>query len=270
VTEVNRPDRTTRHRLGKSDPIDAEMAARGVLSGVASGIPKVGDGRVEMVRMLKIATDPGVKARTKSLNQIQALLVTAPAELRGPRRPARCPAAEAVRRIPRRGTDRPGIGREVRAAAPGAPESRAARRGPGPDRQITALAAAAATALMAVFGIGPDGAARFLITAWDNPGRLQSEAAFAALCGTNPVPASSGKTQRHRLSRGGDRQANAPLHRAAVVRLRWQEPSRACTTRRLADGKAQAEVISCLKRYIACGIYHALCPPPAQASPAAA
>jgi transposase len=271
VTEVNRPDRATRHRLGKSDPIDAEMAARGVLSGVASGIPKDGAGRVEMVRMLKMAKDSGVKARTQSLNQIQALLVTAPAELREAL--GGLPALQLLERCA-----------AFRAGELTGPASAAkyalrllARRNLGLraevrdlTRQITALAAAAAPALMAVFGIGPDGAARFLITAGDNPGRLRSEAAFAALCGTNPVPASSGKTQRHRLNRGGDRQANASLHRAAVVRLRWHEPTRAYTTRRLADGKTKAEIIRCLKRYIAREIYHVLCPPPpAQASPIA-
>ncbi|QHE73139.1 Mobile element protein (plasmid) [Rhodococcus sp. WAY2] len=111
-----------------------------------------------------------------------------------------------------------------------------------------------------MFGIGPDSAARFLMTAGDNPDRLRSEAAFAALCGSNPIPASSGKTNRHRLNRGGDRQANAALHRVAVVRLRWHEPTRAYMTRRLAEGKTKAEVVRCLKRYIAREIYSVLCP----------
>jgi len=267
VVEVNRPDRATRHRIGKSDPIDAEMAARSVLSGVATGTPKHGDGEVEMVRMLKMAKDSGVKARTQALNQIKALLVTAPAELRetldglpvgklldrcAALRPGElsCPTAVAkhtLRLLARRNL-------ELRVEVKGLEE------------QIRLLAAVAAPKLLDVFGIGPDGAARFLVTAGDNPHRLRSEAAFAALCGSNPIPASSGKTQRHRLNRGGGRQANAALHRVVVVRLRWHEPTQAYMTRRLAEGKTKAEIIRCLKRYVAREIYAILCPPLAAAS----
>lgn len=261
VVEVNRPDRATRHRLGKSDPIDAEMAARSVLSGVATGTPKDGDGKVEMVRMLKLAKDSGVKARTQSLNQIRAILVTAPTDLRedltglpvgqllqrcAAFRPGKltCPTATAkytLRLLARRNLD---LHIEIKDLG----------------EQIRLLTVAAAPELLEVFGIGPDGAARLLVTAGDNPERLRSEAAFAALCGTNPIPASSGKTQRVRLNRGGDRQANATLHRVVVVRLRWHEPTQAYMTRRLAEGKTKAEIIRCLKRYVAREIYNVLCP----------
>lgn len=105
-----------------------------------------------------------------------------------------------------------------------------------------------------------------MVTAGDNPQRLRSEAAFAALCGSNPIPASSGKTNRHRLNRGGDRQANATLHRVAVVRLRWHEPTQKYMARRLAEGKSKAEIMRCLKRYLAREIYQVLCPTPCHAS----
>lgn len=261
IVEVNRPDRATRHRLGKSDPIDAEMAARSVLAGVATGTPKNGDGTVEMIRMLKMAKDSGVKARTQAINQIKALLVTAPAELR-----------EALHALPvgqlldRCAGLRPGELNSPTAVAKHALRLLARRNlalrveVTELEEQIRHLVAATSPRLLEMFGVGPDSAARFLVTSGDNPHRLRSEAAFAALCGSNPIPASSGKTQRHRLNRGGDRQANAALHRIAVVRLRWHEPTKAYMTRRLADGKSKAEVIRCLKRYIAREIYSILCP----------
>jgi transposase len=222
VVEVNRPDRATRHRLGKSDPIDAEMAARAVLSGVATGTPKTGEGSVEMIRMLKIARDSAVKARTQSLNQIRALLVTAPAELRESLtgltvgqllerciafRPGALSSPAAVARHSLRLLAR----RNLRLRT----EAREL------EVEIRRQVASIAPDLLEAFGVGPDGAATFLLTAGDNPERLRSEAAFAALCGASPIPASSGKTTRHRLNRGGDRQANAALHRIVVVRLRW-------------------------------------------------
>lgn len=261
VVEVNRPDRATRHRIGKSDPIDAEMAARSVLSGVAAGTAKHGDGRVEMVRMLKMAKDSGVKARTQALNQIKALLVTAPAELR-----ETLDGLPVGKLLDRCAALRPGELSSPTAVAKHTLRMLARRNlelrieVKGLEEQIRLLAAVAAPTLLEVFGIGPDGAARFLVTAGDNPHRLRSEAAFAALCGSNPIPASSGKTQRHRLNRGGDRQANAALHRVVVVRLRWHEPTQTYMTRRLAEGKTKAEIIRCLKRYVAREIYNILCP----------
>ncbi|HEY8791054.1 MAG TPA: IS110 family transposase [Actinopolymorphaceae bacterium] len=267
VVEVNRPDRATRRRVGKNDPIDAEMAARSVLAGVATAIPKHGDGNVEMVRMLKMAKDSGVKARTQALNQIKAIMVTARTELResltglsvgkliercaafhpGELSSPTAVARQTLRLLARRSLD---LRVEIKDL----------------QQKIRLLAGTASPALLEVFGIGPDGAARFLVTAGDNPHRLRSEAAFAALCGSNPIPASSGKIQRHRLNRGGDRQANAALHRVVVVRLRWHEPTQAYMTRRLAEGKTKAEIIRCLKRYVAREIYNILCPAPITAA----
>jgi len=252
VVEVNRPDRSTRRRIGKSDPIDAEMAARSVHAGVATGRPKSVSDRLEMIRMLKVAKDSAVRARTQAVNQIKALVVTAPAELRAsltelPNRQliARCAAA------------RPGPLTTPMAAAKHALRSLARRHlelGRELDEletQIATLTAAVAPRLRTTFGIGADTAATLLVAAGDNPHRLHSEAAFAALCGTNPIPASSGKTDRHRLNRGGNRQANAALHRVVVVRLRWHQPTKDYAERRLKEGKTKAEIMRCLKRFVA-------------------
>jgi transposase len=104
--------------------------------------------------------------------------------------------------------------------------------------------------LVAAFGIGADIAAEMLIVAGDNPERVRSEAAFAKLCGVSPIPASSGKTTRHRLNRGGHRHANAALYRAVIVRMQHHEPTKAYVARRLAEGKTKAEIIRCLKRLL--------------------
>ena len=113
-------------------------------------------------------------------------------------------------------------------------------------------------------GIGPDSAAALLITAGDNPGLLHNEASFAALCGVSPVEASSGKTSRRRLNRGGDRQANAALYRITLSRLRWDEPTRDYLDRRITEGKTKREAMRCLKRYIAREVYHIITAPEAR------
>ena len=119
------------------------------------------------------------------------------------------------------------------------------------DAELARLTAETAPALLQTFCVGPDTAATLLITAGDNPERLRSEPAFAALCGVSPILASSGKTNRHRLNRGGDRRANAALHRVVIVRLRHDERTRRYMARRVAEGMTKAEVIRCLKRYLA-------------------
>jgi transposase len=111
---------------------------------------------------------------------------------------------------------------------------------------------------VALFGVGSDSAGALLVAAGDNPDRLHSEAAFSMLCGASPIQASSGKTTRHRLNRGGDRQANAALYRIVVVRLRWHQPTRAYMARRLTEGKSRKEIIRCLKRYVAREVFAAL------------
>ena len=253
--EVNRPDRSVRYRKGKSDltdPTDAEMAARAVLAGVADATPKSGEGEVEMIRMLKSAKDLAIKARTQAVNQMKAMVVTAPAELRETLDGL---ATNALTKRCR--SFRPGRLDNPTAAAKYTLRSLAHRyRQLNKEIQdlkaeLERLVQTAAPALVNAFGVGPDTAAALLVAAGSNPDRLHSEAAFASLCGVNPIPASSGKTNRHRLNRGGDRQANAVLYRIVVVRLRHDLRTQTYMRRRTGEGMSKTEVIRCLKRYVA-------------------
>jgi len=259
VVEVNRPDRSTRRRVGKSDPTDAEMAARAVLAGVADSTPKSGLDQVEMIRMLKSTKSSALKARTQAMNQIKALLVTAPAPLRQALR-----SLTSGRLVLRCAGLRSGALVTPLAAAKRALHLLARRYQHltseirGLDLDLAQLTAAVAPALVSAFGIGADSAAALLVTAGSNPERLRSEAAFAALCGVSPIPASSGRTNRHRLNRGGDRQANAALHRIVIVRLRFDPRTQAYMQRRRAEGLSKTEVIRCLKRYVAREVFAAL------------
>ena len=259
VVEVNRPDRQARRRNGKSDPVDAEAAARAVQAGEATVAPKTGTGTVEMVRALRTARQTAIKARTQAINAMKALLVTAPDELREQLRTL--PAVRLVRAAA--GLD-PGKLTTPAAAAKLALRALAERHLALDaeiamlDTELDRLTAKAAPELRALVAVGPENAAALLLAAGDNPDRLRSEAAFSMLCGASPVEASSGKTVRHRLNRGGDRQANAALHRIVIVRLRWHQPTRDYLARRTAEGKTTKEVIRCLKRYVAREVFAAL------------
>ena len=260
VIEVARPNRQLRRRHGKTDVIDAIAAARAVLSGEATGKPKTHDGPVEALRTLKAVQRSANKARTQVLNQIHQLLITAPEDLRaklhGPRRKellATC-AAFRVR------TDDDSLTAVSRLAL-----RELAQRVLHLDDQrnvvttrLRRITEAIAPELVAIKGVGPDVASTLLMTAGDNPQRMTSEAAFAALCGSNPIPASSGKTNRHRLNRSGDRHANAALWRIVVVRLSCDQRTRDYVERRTKDGKTKTEIIRCLKRYLAREIYNAM------------
>ena len=204
--EVNRPDRSTRYRKGKSDLTDAEMAARAVLAGVADAIPKPGQGEVEMIRMLESAKDSAVKARTQAINHTKALVVTAPARLRETldglsvsALSTRCRSFRIHR-----------LSGPV-SAAKYALRSLACRYHQLSEEtrnlkaELARLIGIASPTLINILGVGPHTAATLLITAGSNPERLRPEAAFAAHCGVSPIPTSSGKTNRHRLNRGGDR-----------------------------------------------------------------
>ena len=261
VIEVNRPDRATRHRLGKSDPIDAEAAARAVLAGTATATPKDGDDQVEVIRVLKLTRDSAVKAQTQAVNQLKAVLVTAPAELR-----ESLAEGGLVALLKRCAALRPGEPTTPLSAAKYALRLLARRaltlraEAKHLREHLTSLTAAAAPTLVELTGVGPDSAAALLLAAGDNPHRLHSEAAFAALCGTNPIPASSGKITRFRLNRGGNRQANAALHRAVITRMHWHEPTKIYVARRTAEGKTKPEIMRCLKRYLARQVYRCLVP----------
>lgn len=244
VVEVDRPDRRTRRLEGKSDPVDAEAAARAVLAGTASGCPKAGDGRVEMIRSLRVARRSALKARKKATNQLLALVLTAPERLRGSLRDLSVPSVVRVAARFRRG---PLVDP---AAATKLALRHLARRHAALsaeiaelDRDLALVVAAVAPALLALPGVGTDVAGALLVAAGDNPERLSSEAAFARLCGVAPLPASSGKTNRHRLNRGGDRIANNALWRIVMVRMSTDPRTRNYVERRIKEGPSKKEII---------------------------
>lgn len=260
VLEVNRADRQARHQHGKSDPLDAVQAARAVLAGTTAGVPKTSDGVVEMIRNIKRVKDSATKAKTAAFNQLHAAVVTAPDQLRQQLR-----GLDGVRLLRACARLRPGPVTDPTAATKYAMRT-LARRAQGlkaecddADRHLDILTDQAAPTLRAAYGVGPDSAAELLIAAGDNPDRLASEASFAALCGVAPVPASSGKTNgRFRLSRGGNRRANAALYRIVLSRLRWDPETRAYMDRRTKEGMSKKEIIRCLKRYLARTLYRAV------------
>ena len=217
VVEVNRCDRRKRRNNGKSDTLDAEAAARSVLAGVATGIPKTADGAAEMVRQIKIARDTAIKARTAAMTTLKTLLVNSPSRVREALEPL-----TDQKLIDRCATLRPGDILDPTASMKHALRALATRwrtlsaEVDRHDELLDILTRAAAPTLREAFGIGPESAAEMLIVAGDNPTRIRSEAAFAKLCGACPIPASSGVTNRHRLFRGGHRQANAALYRTSV------------------------------------------------------
>ena len=252
VIEVLRTDRRDRRLRGKNDTIDAENAARAVLGGHATAVPKANDGVVEMLRQIKVAKDVAVKARTAAMISLKAVLVNAPPELRETLQPL-----SKMALIDRCAGLRPGPVTTVPAATKHTLRS-IARRWQQLNAEIKTHEALLAELtgqlvpqLVAAFGVGSDTASELLIVAGDNIDRVRSEAAWARLCGVAPVPASSGLTTRHRLNRGGHRHANAALYRAVIVRMQHHEPTKAYVTRRTLEGKSKAEIIRCLKRHLA-------------------
>ncbi|MEU9496889.1 IS110 family transposase [Streptomyces sp. NPDC048215] len=267
VVEVNQPDRAIRRKRGKTDAVDAEAAARAVLSGSADVTPKTGEGPAADMRVLRLAKESAVKARTQAKNQLKAVLLGVDPVLREALsqltntalidRCANLPDASdaavfTLRLLAQRIQQ---LTVEVKELA----------------RRITAAVRRCHPQLLDVIGVGPDSAAALLIAAGDNPERLSSEASFAALCGVSPVEQSSGKTQRRRLNRGGNRQAKAALYRIVVTRLRRDARTRLYLERRTKEGMSKREIIRCLKRYVAREIYRHIQPASALvASPSAA
>jgi transposase len=260
VVEVDRPNRQMRNRQGKSDHIDAIAAARAALSGAAAGLPKHRDGNVEAVRVLSIARRSAVDERIQILNQIRNICFCAPDEIRT-RFEGLSPKAlinqTAVLR-PRQGDDVVRyttlmVLRELGRRARNLREETNRL-----NRLLRPLVHETAPELLAVYGVGLDSAAKLLVAAGDNPERLHSEAAWAHLCGVAPIPASSGKTTRHRLNRGGNRQANSALYTVMLTRMQKHQPTRDYIAKRSADGKTMGEIARMLRRYIAREIYKTL------------
>jgi transposase len=263
VFEVNRPNRQLRHQKGKDDTLDAESAARSVVAGQAAALPKSGTSAVEMIRHLKVARDTAVKARSQAMQTLKAMIVSAPSALR-----------EQLDRL----TGKMTLLRHLAALRPGPLTSTTASAKTGlraiarrwlaldaevkdHDVHLEQLTGQLAPELVEAHGIGTGTAAEMLLLVGDNRERIHSEGALAKLCGVCPVPASSGKTSRHRLNRGGNRQANAALYRVVIVRMRAHQPTLDYVKRRTAEGKSKPEIIRCLKRFVAREIFGYLCRP---------
>lgn len=263
VLEVERPEhrrRSSRRNLQKSDPSDAERAARAVLAGDVSSVPKSGEGRVEMIRALRAARRSAIKARTQAANQLQSLRVTAPEELRHRLRNLSTKELVSVAARFRLGDgpcDVPSATRFVLRSVARRYEALSAEIAEL-EAHLDRLVAQAAPELVSLPGIGTDNAATLLIVAGDNPQRLRSEASFASLCGVSPIEASSGKVVRHRLNRGGNREANRALYMICLSRMRRDLRTQEYVARRTAEGKSKKEVIRCLKRYVAREVYRVL------------
>jgi transposase len=264
VVEVDRPDRKARRAAGKSDPLDAYAAARAAWCRTATGTPKTRDGHVEAIRALRVARRSAIKARTQATNQLKALLLTAPAPLREQLRPltttallTRCAQLRPTRHLsdPEQAT-KTALRRLAQRHQHLTAEINQA------NTELHTLISQTAPHLLTIPGVGTDVAGQLLTTAGDNPHRLHHETAFAHLCGVAPLPASSGRTHRHRLNRGGDRAANNALHTIALSRLRHDPRTRAYADRRTKQGLNKTEIIRCLKRYIAREIFTALTQPP--------
>lgn len=261
VVEIDRPNRQQRRKRGKSDPIDAEAAARAALSGAQAGLPKDRDGATEALRCLRVARRSAVDHRADCIRRIKSLLVTAPDHLRQQLRhlpTGKLTATCAALRPDRTRLADPEQATKLALHHLARRIQQLTTQIDDLDAAIAPLVADLAPQLLALPGVGPDVATQMLITAGHNTTRLRSEAAFAMLCGAAPIPASSGTTQRHRLNRGGDRQANRALHHVALNRMRYHQPTRDYVQRRTTQGLTKREIIRCLKRLIARDIYRAL------------
>jgi transposase len=258
VIEVDRPDRKTRRSQGKSDPIDAIAAAKTALAGERTGVPKQRDGRVEALRNLRVARRSAIDQRADAQRQIKTLIVTAPDDLRAQLRGLAVKqliTTCANLRPDRSDAATPVTATKIALRSLGRRHQHLTAEITDLDELLEPLATAINPALLAANGVGADVAGQLLVTAGENHDRLTSEAAFAMLCGAAPIPASSGKTNRHRLNRGGDRQANKALYRVVLCRLRWDPRTRAYAERRTNDGLSKKEIIRCLKRYVARELY---------------
>lgn len=253
ILEVDRPNRAARRKQGKSDPLDAIAAARAVQAQTATGVPKARDGVVESLRALRVARRGAMKARTAAMNALKSAIVTAPQRLR-----EQFDGLDADQLVETCARLRPGSDLSDPVAGTKQALRRLARRHQALDEEVAEtdadlirLVRQIAPQLLAKKGVGPEVASQLLVTAGDNPDRLRTEASFAALCGTSPLPASSGRTDRHRLNRGGDRAANCVLHTVVLVRMRHHRPTREYVARRTAQGLSKREIMRCLKRYVA-------------------
>lgn len=259
VVEVDRPNRQRRRRRGKSDPQDAISAARSAQSGDSAGEAKTRDGNVETMRVLRVARSSARKAKNQALNQMRSVVSTAPDEIRAELR-----GLTIYRLIERAGSYRPAGRTDLVNGTKHTLKTLAKRvvalqaEIDEIDGMLADLIEDTAPELVARYGFGTESTSALLVAAGDNPGRLRSEASFAHLCGVSPLDASSGKQQRHRLNRGGDRQANAALWQVTMTRMVSDPRTRDYVERRVKEGLTKREAMRCLKRYIAREAYRYL------------
>lgn len=259
VVEVDRPNRQKRRQRGKSDTQDAISAARAAQSGDSSGEAKTRNGNVESMRVLRIARSSARRSRTQTLNQMRSIISTAPEPIRDELRDL-----NVYWLIKHASAYRPGDRRDIVSLTKRTLRM-LARRAAALEAEVDEIDAIleqlvneTAPDLVARPGIGTDCASALLVAAGDNPERLRSEATFAHLCGVAPIDASSGKHDRHRLNRGGDRQANSALWRIVITRMVYDPRTKTYIERRMKDGLTKKEAFRCLKRYIAREVYNAL------------
>jgi transposase len=250
VVEVSRPKRPRRSGA-KSDALDAVRAAREALTQDHPLAPRRRGDR-EALRVLLATRRNACAAKVSAINQLKALIVGAPeelrAELRGLATKRQITRCAGLRDRPSRSLEHRMTVRALRSTAQRI--RRLAAEAAGLRAELERLVAAVAPWLLELPGVGPISAAQVLVS-WSYAGRLRSEAAFAALAGANPIPASSGQVTRHRLNRSGDRQLNRALHTVVVARLRDDPATRAYAARRTAEGKSSREIRRCLKRAVA-------------------
>lgn len=255
VLELERPVRRGSRGRAKSDALDAVRAARAVLAGEPLAQPRA-DGDREALRVLLVSREAAVRVRRSGLNQLRALVVTAPPELR--ERLTRLPKGTLVKRcltLRPRPTQTPQLrGTLLALRACARQVDLATREAAVLERELNCLVERLAPQLLTYFGVGPISAAQLLVS-WSHRGRFRSEAAFARLAGTAPIPASSGQTIRHRLDRGGDRQLNRAIHNVVLIRRRRDNQTIAYIQRRIAQGKTEREAVRSLKRYTARHLY---------------
>lgn len=255
VVEVDRPNRQRRRQRGKSDTVDAVNAARAAQSGDATGEAKTRDGNVESMRVLRLVKLSARRSKTMAVNQMRSIVATGPEELRDQFRDL------STKMLVRRAAAlRPTGNGNVTATKTALRQL--ARRAQSFDAEIAEinaqlgpLVATTAPELLECNGVGTDVASALLIAAGDNPERLRSERTFAHLCGVSPLDASSGKQERHRLNRSGDRQANSALWRIVMTRITYDPRTRLYIERRMKDGLTKREAMRCLKRYVAREVY---------------
>jgi transposase len=258
VFEISRTPRTERRLRGKDDALDAARTARAALASETLALPRSGERR-EALRLLLVARRSAVDVRREALGQLRGVIVTAPDQLRhelqglpvgrllercsGMRRSRSASTDELATRLVLRS-----LARRINAATTEAAEL---------EHELLAHVRALAPRLLDEPGVGPIVAAQLIVT-WSHPGRVRSEAAFARLAGVAPIPASSGKTTRHRLSRGGDRQLNRALHTVILHRRQHDPATKDYIARRIAEGKSRRDATRLLKRYLARHLYRLL------------